>query len=220
MDGMHDLGGMQGFGPVPVEDADHKDPPYRYDWEMRVWAIVRAGVAKGITIDWFRHGIERMVPKDYMTFRYFNKWCTNYLALLIDNGAITREEAIAGRSSTSAPPPEPMSVADVIEANKAMHLSFIVEVPETPVFAVGDKVRTKRRVNSDHARLPRYAASATGVVTAHHGSHALPDRGAKGEHVGEHLYTVEFTASELWGPEANPRDTVRLELWESYLVRP
>lgn len=220
MDGMHDLGGMQGFGPVPVEEEDQRDPPYRYEWEARVWAIVRAGVAKGITIDWFRHSIERMVPKDYMTFRYFNKWCTTYLALLIDNGAISRKDAADGHSETVAPPAPIQSVDDLLALNRSRHLSFVIETEDAPAYQVGDKVRTKRRVASDHTRLPRYAANATGVVTAHHGSHALPDLGAKGQHVGQHLYTVEFTAPELWGDESDPRDTVRLELWESYLVRP
>lgn len=219
MDGMHDIGGMQGFGPVPVEETDANDPPNRYDWEMRIWAMVRAGVAQGITIDWFRHAIERMVPRDYMNFRYFNKWCTSYLALLVDNGAITLEEAVEGRAKEKAPPATPMNVHDVLERNKAMHISFVTETPDKPAYAVGDQVQTKRRIDADHTRLPRYAASATGVVTAHHGPHALPDLGAKGEHVGQHLYTVEFTARELWGDKADPRDTIRLELWESYLVR-
>jgi nitrile hydratase len=57
-----------------------------------------------------------------------------------------------------------------------------------------------------------------GQVIAHHGSHLFPDEGAHNRHVGQHLYTVSFTARELWGPDTNPRDSVTLELWESYLV--
>ena len=57
-----------------------------------------------------------------------------------------------------------------------------------------------------------------GTVIAFHGCHALPDEDAKGKHVGDHLYTVSFGAAELWGPEANPRDTVTLDLWDSHLV--
>ena len=70
----------------------------------------------------------------------------------------------------------------------------------------------------NHTRLPRYARDTRGTIIAHHGCHFLPDEGAKGNHVGDHLYTVCFAAAELWGPEANPRDTVTLDLWERYLV--
>jgi hypothetical protein len=80
-------------------------------------------------------------------------------------------------------------------------------------------VRTHDRMPSGHTRLPRYARGASGTVIAHRGCHLLPDEGAKGREVGDHLYTVSFAAPELWGAEANPRDTVALDLWESYLVR-
>ena len=66
MDGTHDLGGRQGFGPVPVDTGD---APFSHDWEWRMWALARAGIAHGITIDWFRHGLERMVPADYLSYR-------------------------------------------------------------------------------------------------------------------------------------------------------
>ena len=87
-----------------------------------------------------------------------------------------------------------------------------------PAFAVGQAVRTRRRVASDHTRLPRYALDVRGRVIEHHGAHLLPDEGAKGNHVGDHLYTVAFAATELWGPDADPRDSVTLDLWERYLV--
>ena len=115
---------------------------------------------------------------------------------------------------------DPSHEVTVLERNRAAHISFSIDIPQSPAFAPGDRVKTRRRVAADHTRLPAYAAAATGTITAHHGSHAIPDRGAAGEHVGDHLYTVEFSAPELWGDDADPRDTVRLELWESYLVRP
>jgi nitrile hydratase subunit beta len=73
-------------------------------------------------------------------------------------------------------------------------------------------------MRGSHTGLPRYARDALGTIIALHGCHALPDEGAKGDHVGDHIYTVCFAAAEPWGPEANPRDTVTLDLWESYLV--
>ena len=217
MDGIHDLGGMQGFGPVPVKAGD---APFRdlADWEKRMWALARSGVAAGITIDWFRHGLERMVPADYLRFGYFNKWCANYLMLLLDNGTITMADVERGHVEDPDPPAEARTLGDTLGITRAAAISFATEPAADPAFAVGQAVRTQRRVASDHTRLPRYARDAPGRVIAHHGAHLLPDEGVKGNHVGDHLYTVAFTATELWGPDADPRDSVTLDLWERYLV--
>ena len=217
MDGVHDLGGMQGFGPVPVKsgDAHFRDIE---GWEKRMWGLARNPLAPGITIDWFRHGLERMVPADYLSFPYFNKWCANYLMLMLDNGTITMEDVKRGHVEDPDPPAAAMTLADALEITRKAAVSFEVESPTRPRFAVGQTVRTRRRTGSGHTRLPRYARDECGTVIARHGCHALPDEGAKGRHVGEHLYTVSFEAVELWGPEADPRDPVRLDLWENYLV--
>ena len=106
----------------------------------------------------------------------------------------------------------------MLRINSNADVSFETEALTEPAFAVNQSVRTRRHMPSNHTRLPRYARDRRGTIIAHHGCHALPDEGAKGNHVGEHLYTVCFAAAELWGPEANPRDTVTLDLWESYLV--
>ena len=217
MDGIHDLGGMQGFGPVPVATGDAAFGEIEA-WERRMWALARSGIAHGITIDWFRHGLERMVPADYLRFAYFEKWCANYLMLLIDNGTITIEDVKRGHVEAPGPPATAKSLDDVLAINRKAGISFETEAEAAPAFSPGQSVRTRRRMRSDHTRLPRYARDARGTIIAHHGSHLLPDEGARGRHVGEHLYTVSFAATELWGPDADPRDTVTLDLWESYLV--
>lgn len=215
MDGTHDLGGRQGFGPIAVHDGD---APFRYDWEWRMWALARSGIAHGITIDWFRHGLERMVPADYLSLRYFEKWCANYLMLLIDNGTVTFEEVLAGHVKKPDAPAAAKSLSDILKGNRGGHISFETPVATDPRFEVGDSVTTKRLMPASHTRLPGYARGAPGTIIAYHGAHLLPDKGAQGIHEGDHLYTVEFHAQELWGREANPRDTVMLELWECYLV--
>jgi nitrile hydratase len=215
MDGTHDLGGRQGFGPVPVEKGD---APFHYDWEWRMWALARAGIAHGITIDWFRHGLERMVPADYLSYRYFEKWCANYLMLLIDNGTVTFDEVLAGHVEKPDESAQEKTLEDVLKGNRGGHISFETPVETQPRFAVGDTVTTKRLMPTDHTRLPGYARDAKGTVIAYRGAHALPDKGAHGIHEGDHLYTVSFNARELWGAQASPRDTVMLELWECYFV--
>ena len=217
MDGTHDLGGKEGFGPIPIDSDDN---PFHHDWEARMWAIARSGSrGRDITIDWFRHGLECMVPSDYLSYRYFQKWCTNYFMLLIDNDTFTLEEVKNGHTERSGDSVPARTVEDVLQANRASQVSFEVEVKIAPRFSVGDSVVTQRHMISGHTRLPIYARGARGEIIAHHGAHLLPDKGAKGVHEGEHLYTVRFSAPALWGEGADARDSVALDLWESYLVQ-
>lgn len=215
MDGVHDLGGKQGFGPIDVTGGDAQ---FHHDWEKRMWGMARAGILSNLTIDWFRHGLERMKPADYLSNAYFDKWCANYMMIYVDNEQATMEEVLAGKVTVAEPPAAPKTLDEIIEAQKGGHISFEIPIDAAPTYAVGDEVTTKRFMPVNHTRLPAYARNARGTIVAHHGSHALPDAGALGEHVGEHLYTVSFPATELWGDEADPRDTVMLELWESYFV--
>jgi nitrile hydratase subunit beta len=217
MDGIHDLGGMQGFGPIQVRTGNVPFAELKM-WEKRMWALSRHTLAPNITIDWFRHGIERMVPSDYLSFAYFNKWCTNYLMLMIDNGTITLEDVRRGHVENPDPPAVPVNVDDTLAINSAATVSFAVEPQSDPAFEIGQQVATRRVVAAAHTRLPRYARGARGTIVSHHGCHLFPDEGAKGIKTGEHLYTVAFPATTLWGDEADPRDDVTLDLWESYLV--
>jgi len=215
MDGIHDLGGKQGHGPVPVEAGD---APFSHDWERRMWGLARAGIAHGITIDWFRHGLERMKPVDYLGYTYFQKWVTNYLMLVIDNGEVTLQEVAAGHTTRLGEPAKAQSLEDMLEFQRGLATDFSRPTDVPAAHCVGDVVTTYSHTTAAHSRLPQYAQGRTGQIIAHHGAHLLPDRGAMGDHVAQHLYTVEFAARELWGDAAHPKDTVTLELWESYFV--
>jgi len=215
MDGIHDLGGKEGHGPVPVATGD---APFAHDWERRMWGLAREGLVPSMTIDWFRHGLELMVPGDYLTYSYFQKWATNYLMLFADDGIATLDEIAAGHVARPAPAAAPKTTAQIVEQVRAGCTDFSTAADTAARFGVGDTVRTLPHGTAPHTRLPGYARDRSGTVIAHHGAHLLPDEGAKGRHVGQHLYTVSFTARELWGADAHPADTVTLELWESYLV--
>lgn len=217
MDGIHDLGGLEGFGPIPIATGDAAFADIEA-WEQRVWAINCHMVVEGVTIDWFRHGIERMVPTDYLSFAYFNKWCANYLMLLLDNGVISIDDVKRGTTGDQAAGMQGPTLAEVLDDVKGSNRSFATDDVNPPAFRPGERVRTLAHIRSDHTRLPRYARDVEGKILTHHGSHLLPDEGAKGRHVGAHLYTVCFKATDLWGSDANPRDTVTLDLWEPYLV--
>lgn len=213
MDGPHDLGGKQGFGPV-----DAAAPPFRHDWERRQWALSKSVPSRGAGIDAWRHGVERMDWATYLSVPYFVKWCLNDLAFLVASGTVTLDEATAGHAAAPAPPAAPRSLDDVLAAERRRNTDFSRPAPGPARFAPGDGVRTLRHGQAGHTRLPAYARGAAGTVAAHHGAHAFPDAGAAGREEAQHLYTVEFPATELWGPEADPRDSVRLDLWESYLA--
>lgn len=217
MDTLHDLGGKQGFGPIAVQTGD---APFDHDWERRMWGLARAGIAQGITIDWFRHGLERMVPADYLGYSYFQKWATDYMMLMVDHGTITIDDILAGHVADPAPKAPVLNVADVVAKNRGGHIKFDMPIDTLPVFNLGDTVRTLRHIDAAHTRLPAYARDCTGTIITYHGAHAFADAGALGIKQAAHLYTVSFAATELWGPVADPRDSVTLELWEEYLVRP
>lgn len=217
MDGIHDLGGVEGFGPLPIENGD-KDFRNLEDWEKRMFALNWSPIVPGGTIDWFRHGIERMVPADYLNFSYFEKWCANAFMQMIDNGSITMDDVKRGHVEDPVSPPAAMSLEDALEDMSASDFSFELEASSPPAFTVGSSVITKRKITSNHTRLPRYVGGLEGEIIAHHGAHVLPDRSAEGAETPEHLYTVVFRATTLWGENANPRDDVTLDLWESYLV--
>jgi nitrile hydratase len=212
MDGPQDLGGKEAFGPVETDS-----PLFRHEWERRQWALSKTMRVPPGTIDWFRHCIEVLPPAVYLSVPYFQKWNAVNLAQMIDAGWITMEEAATGKAAAQAPPAEPLSV-DALEAmQRGTNRNFAVTAEAPGAFAPGDRVRTLARPAPGHTRLPAYARAAEGRITAHHGAHLYADAGARGEHRGEHLYTVEFRADALWPDAEAPDDLVCLDLWEPYL---
>lgn len=215
MDGIHDLGGKLGYGPVDVNEPDE---PFHADYEGRMWAISRTAKAPGVTIDWWRHIRENIMPDDYLKRPYFDSWAQTHMASMIDAGVFSFDELESGVSQTA-----PLAQVDIVDydgalaQNSAMAFKFDHAVGQSAKYAVGQTVVSNARGHSGHTRLPAYARGKVGVIIAHHGAHIFADDGAKGLENPQHLYTVSFAATELWGADANPNDSVSLELWESYL---
>ena len=212
MERPHDLGGKEGFGAI-----DTAAPPFSHDWERRQWALSKNVPLPRGTIDFWRHGIETMDPDTYRALPYFEKWCLNELAHRIDQGLFTLDEVVSGKPETRDAPPAPLDMEGTLERLRNNNRDFRVPMGRAPTFQPGDRVRTIDTPSRGHTRLPAYARGHNGTITAHHGGHLYADAGAEGRHEGQHLYTVEFTALELWNND-DP-DTVRLDLWEPYLVR-
>lgn len=216
MDGIHDLGGKQGYGPI---DVDEEDVPFHAPWEARMWAISRNRGAPGCTIDWWRHVRERIDPIDYLTRKYFDQWIQTELAVHINAGVFTMDEVIAGRSSTEPVPQGPgISRDEALAADAAKATRFDRDIKEPPAFKPGDRVRTARFAPVHHTRLPEYARDREGVILAHRGAHLFADAGARGIEEAQHLHTVGFEAEELWPEAQGRRDRIYLDLWESYLA--
>jgi nitrile hydratase len=218
MNGVHDMGGMHGMGPIRHEE---NEPVFHEKWESRVYAINRAlGAWKKWNIDAGRYAIERIPPADYLRMSYYEKWLVRNISLLLERGLLTREEIDTGKpapGSRKATPP--LTVAGL--AATAHRPSYAR--PEADVkarFQIGDRVRALKINPTGHTRLPRYARGREGVIDRHHGVFVFPDTNAhfQGEHP-QHLYSVRFRAQELWGESASPRDSVYLDLWDSYLER-
>lgn len=209
MDTIHDLGGREGFGPVPGRDEDDSEL-FHEPWQARTWATCMMTMARlnrertGYTLDWYRHVLERIMPADYLAMNYFNKWAQGMMATLVDQGVAEVREFVEGHArggpARLAPAP-PAASAD----------------PGEPKFSAGDKVATQRDIASMHTRLPGYVRGRKGVVDAYHGAEILPDASAKGDIRKEPLYTVRFEAAELWPDDEGQRAAIYVDLWESYL---
>ena len=219
MDGIHDLGGKEGYGPIDVDDDES---PFHHDWEGREWGIAQCARTPGITIDWWRHCRELIMPEDYLGRPYFDSWAQTDFSTYIEAGWISLQEISAGKSiSTDADYGEPataMKLKQVLQEDHDHAVRFDAEIETPPAFAVGQQIMTARHGSSGHTRLPQYARDRQGTVHAYHGAHVFPDLSAQGQETHQHCYSVMFEASELW-PEAKwSQDKVYLDLWESYLT--
>ncbi len=224
MIGVHDLGGMHGLGPIDPE-PEEDEPVFHQAWEGRIFAMSQACSALGRwSIDASRHARERLDPVVYLRTSYFEKWLLSLESLLVEHGLLTDEEI--ARGSPTSPADEDVAARRLTPAQVTSSITstgrrFDVEPTAPPRFRPGDRVRLRPVTTPGHTRAVRYAQGRFGTVEAHRGCHVLPDHSAHadaaGEHVGAHLYSVSFTADELWGAWASPHDTVRVDLWEPYL---
>jgi nitrile hydratase subunit beta len=216
MDGVHDMGGMDGFGKVEPEP---NEPVFHERWEGRVRAMSNAIRGLGVwTIDWDRYGIELLSPPVYLTSSYYERWFLRTVRLLAERGLIEDDEIAAGHALRPGKSLNQgkFTLADV---GRVMRRGWYGRPASAPArFKIGDRVRAKNIHPKTHTRLPRYARGHVGVIERLHGAHVFPDSvvAGKGEDP-QWLYTVRFEAQELWGAEADPTVRVSIEAFEPYL---
>jgi nitrile hydratase beta subunit len=217
MNGAHDMGGMQGMGPV-VAEAD--EPVFHADWEARMLAMFYAMGAWGRwNIDMGRFARENVPAVEYLSRSYYQIWLHALERLLVEKDLVSRAEIDAANAGdhaarTAEPPLKAGQVAGVLARGSTARVDATV----APAFAVGDAVRALNRHPRGHTRAPRYVRGRTGTVVRDHGVFIFPDTHAvDGTKKPQHVYAVRFSARELWGPEASPHDSVMVDLWDDYL---
>lgn len=217
MNGIHDMGGMHGMGAIRHET---NEPVFHEVWEGRVYAINRAIGAWGKwNIDASRHGIELLPPADYLRMSYYERWLARNIELMVKHGLVTQQEIETGKPAPGSQKATPPLTAAAVPAMAARRGSYMRPAAEAKArFKVGERVRARKMNPVGHTRLPRYARGREGTIFRHHGIFVFPDTNA--HFLGEqpqHLYSVRFAARELWGDAASPRDSVYLDMWDSYL---
>jgi nitrile hydratase subunit beta len=217
MNGVHDMGGMHGMGPI---EHEKNEPVFHEPWEGRVDAMTRVVRAGGVrqNLDNSRHQLELLPPEEYLRMSYYERWFARLVDQLLQNGVITRTELENGRPSPDTSKATPAVTAEMVPAMIARRDSARRDAAVSPHFKVGDRVRARNIHPTGHTRLPRYARGKIGVIVRDHGVFLFPDTNAA--FLGEkpqHVYSVKFAARELWSDEASPRDSVYLDMWDDYL---
>jgi nitrile hydratase subunit beta len=215
MDGVHDMGGMHGFGTVEPEP---NEPVFHAEWEARCLALNRAmGAAGAWTIDEARAGIEELPPVVYLSRSYYGKWALRLENMVVKLGFAGADELAAGHALRPGKPLKRRFDLGAV-ARTLTRGSFGRPAQAPARFKIGDRVRARNIHPVTHTRLPRYARGRIGVIEASRGCHSFPDSVAIG--AGEDpqwLYTVLFAGRELWGENADPTLTVSIEAFERYL---
>ncbi|OUR78484.1 nitrile hydratase subunit beta [Alphaproteobacteria bacterium 46_93_T64] len=217
MDGVHDMGGMHGMGPVEMENEN--DPKFHADWEKRVFAINNAiGPTKLRNIDESRHARERMKPSEYMSSSYYQIWLDGLVRILTEKGVISEGEMNGTLSAqpvtVSHKPLLPPEAVDIVMSKGA---TYTRDKGKTATFKVGETVRGRNIHPAGHTRLPRYARGKVGEIMEDYGLHVFADASAHGSESSQHLYNVRFSSVELWGDDGTDGDFIYIDLWDDHL---
>lgn len=216
MNGVHDMGGMHGMGPIRYEKHE---PVFHAEWEARVFAINRALGAWGRwNIDASRYQKEIIPAAEYLQMSYYERFLVSMTELAVSTGLLTRSELESGTPDADSRKLSPPLTAERVAELVAKGISARRDVPAAPRFSVGQRVRARNLNPVGHTRLPRYVRGKRATIERDHGVFVFPDSNA--HFLGEkpqHVYAVRFMARELWGDQANAHDAVYVNLWDDHL---
>ena len=216
MNGPHDMGGMQCYGPVKPETDE---PVFHGEWEKRALAMtVGMGFAGKWNLDISRFARESLPPDFYLTKSYYQIWIAGLQKLMLERYMVTEKELETGKLEKPGIEVKRVVTAqempDALLAGAPVNRDAVLE----PGFDIGERVKALNINPQGHTRLPRYVRGKVGEIAAVQGCHVFPDSNARGE--GENpqwLYSVAFDAQELFGMEAEEGNKVMVDCWGSYL---
>jgi nitrile hydratase beta subunit len=215
VNGIHDMGGMHGMGAIEYAKTE---PVFHEAWEGRVYAMSYAVQGTGKLRLGLRPPLESIPAAEYLRMSYYERWLRSLTERLIASGLATRAEIESGQ-------PETGSVKTTFALPSADAVAAQFKIPATrrdlPVaarFQVGQSVRARNINPITHTRSPRYARGKSGSIERDHGVFVFSDTSAysQGENP-QHLYSVRFSARELWGEQGAPHDAVYLDMFDDYL---
>ncbi len=215
MNSIHDMGGMDGMGPI---EREPNEPVFHELWEERVVALAFSMDRWGRGRNWgsFRFVLESIPAAEYLRMSYYERWFTALLVnRLLESNLVTQAELDSGEANPNLPRPTLLPESPGAPARFAR-----VDVERSPRFRADQRVRARNMHPRGHTRLPRYVRGKLGTVIREHGAFALQDTDENGQWLGyhpQHVYTVRFAARELWGDRGSARDSVHVDLWENYI---
>ena len=209
MNGVHDMGGMDGFGPIFPGDGkpDPNAPEVHAPWESRVLALTLAvGSLRRWSLDASRFARESIPGPEYLRMSYYKRWFAALERQIAEHGIL---------DAAGLTPLKGEAVPAVLASG-----SPSVRPGPAPRFAMGDKVRVRNLQPAGHTRLPAYLRGHVGEVMRLHGCHLLPDARAEGRDEPQPLYQVRFDAAEVFGTRAQTPALLHADLFEPYLDAP
>ena len=209
MDGIHDLGGTQGFGRVPhTNNSLSYKPVFHEDWEHLAYSLLflAADHMKQFSVDELRHAIERMETRHYFSSPYYDRINIGTASLLVELGVISKAELDAALGSD-------------FKLARPYGSTGRAALPERPPLSVGDRVKVRDEFVPGHIRMPGYVRGKEGTVL--HRTTVkwpFPDTIGHGDKSAQlqSTYHVEFKVKDLWG-EAADDGFVVVDLFEGYL---
>jgi len=214
MNNVHDMGGMQGYGPIEIDDPS---VVFHEKWERKAFALSVAINTAGLwNIDGSRAVRESLPPLQYLSNSYYQIWLDALQKQLISTGMVTQQELSTGKAQGPGLPGVKALGVEQLPAALMRGWPSARATDHGARFQIGQQVRTIEAHPKTHTRLPAYCRDKVGVITNVHGMHVFPDKSAIGPDDPQWLYTVEFTGCEIWGADTSA-SSISLNCWEPYL---
>ena len=222
MNGVHDMGGMHGFGAIDIEAGE---PVFHEEWEGRVYGMVTSIREEHDIYGPYgsRHYIENIPPPRYLASSYYERWMLALQAALVNKGLLTAEELddrtrqFAADPTSETPKRLDPELADRVRRRIYAPQPLEQRASAAPLFSVGDAVVVRNIHPEGHTRLPRYVRGKRGVVARIFGAQGFQDEPTIADSSPQHVYSVVFEASELWGENAEPNQRLYIDMWECWM---